>query len=209
MKTKIIIIILIVSLGINVGIIIRVVQHRQYMENFDRREHFIPPSFPPSEREHFPSPPKHDLEKSLLSRTLKLNNKQINAIEEMHLKTNSKIDPVTRLLDLKRKELIGLLKEDNLDKVKADTLFKEISALQSKIEFYLFENMCQMKEILTPLQQQKFFELLQSGLFGKDRSHMLGPRGEFEPEHSPGNREQPENMFPPDGPGPNNFPQKH
>jgi Spy/CpxP family protein refolding chaperone len=206
MKAKILIIILIVSLGINVGTVIRVIQHKRYMENFDRRDHFPPP---PNGRDHFPPPSKPDLQNSILSRALKLNDKQINAIEEMHLKTSSKMSPLAQALDLKRKELINLLKEDKLNEVKVDTLFKQISALQSKIEFCLFENMCQMKGILTPAQQQQFFELLQKGLLDKGPPHGPGPDGGFEPEHGPRSEHQPQPMCPPDYPGPDKLPQKH
>jgi Spy/CpxP family protein refolding chaperone len=206
MKAKVLIIILIISLGINVGTVIRVIQHKHYMETFDREDLFPPPQ---NRRDRFPPPPKPDLQNSILSRALKLSDKQVNKIEEMHLNTGSKIDPIAQALDLKRKELISLLKEDKLDEVKVDTLFKQISVLQSKIEFYLFENMCQMKEILTPAQQQQFFELLQKGLLDKGHPHGPGPGPQYglEPEHGPGNEHQHGPMCPPDGPGPDKFPQ--
>ncbi len=160
MKVKVLVIALIISLGINVGTIVRIVHNGQYSRRFGEREPFLPPG--PSQ-----PPPEHILQHSPLRYELELTEEQINAMATIHKGTQSRIIPTSQELRVKRRELMGLLKESEPDEVRLDTLFKEVANLQTEIERCIFEDIRQMKEILTPEQKQQFFELFQERLFGK------------------------------------------
>ncbi|MBI4722124.1 MAG: Spy/CpxP family protein refolding chaperone [Candidatus Stahlbacteria bacterium] len=160
MKVKVLAIALIISLGINVGTIVRVVHNGQYSIRFGEKEPFLPPG-------PFQPPPEHILQHSHLRYKLELTEEQINAMVSIHKETRSKIIPISHELSVKRSQLMDLLKESEPDEVRLDTLFKEVANLQIEIERYVFEDIRQMKEILTPEQKQQFFELFQERLFGK------------------------------------------
>ncbi len=129
-------------------------------------------AYPEEIKKKFGPPPPFGLQPDIVKRQLNLSEEQIDKIEEIREKIQSKILPLTQELGAKRKELINLLKkEPEPDREAIKGIFKEIADLQAKIEFLIFEDMfSQMKEVFSPKQRQKFLELLEKGLANMERT---------------------------------------
>ncbi len=168
MKTKVIILLLIISLGINIGLIVRLAGQKPKPRRIQARDI------------------KKGWRHEGLRRRLNLDENQLKAIEAIQATTFEKIDIIRETLELKRAELLNILKEPQPDKVKIQTLVKEIANLQTEIELGLTENILMMKKVLTLEQQQQFFELLKRRLSGKEIKRFLPkhfkPRNRCEPE---------------------------
>ncbi len=112
---------------------------------------------------------RYDWRRSPLSRRLNLTEEQIEVINKQHEEMRSKMLPLTDELFKKRRELTTLLWEAPPDRERTDTLQREIASLQFKVDSQVFENLCQIKDILTPEQQKQFFKLFEK--------RQLYPRG--------------------------------
>lgn len=146
MKSKVIILLLIISLGINIGLIIRLALQRPMVKRFEERDI------------------RHGWRRGGLGHRLNLNENQLKAIEAMHESTYVKMNVIRETLELKRAELTNILKEAQPNTARIQPLIKEIANLQAQIELGLTENILMMKKELTPEQQQQFFELFKRRL---------------------------------------------
>ena len=171
MKTKVINIILIISLGINIGLLASYVYHQLTGKKIEERDIF-----------------KRGWRRGRLRHKLKLDENQLKKAEAMQETTYIKINPIRDTLKIRREELTNLLKNSQLDKPKLQNLIKEIANLQAEIELIYSEQIWQMKEVLTPEQQQQFFKLFKGRLKGKK---MFGfPLKESKPKHRGNNKNQ-------------------
>ena len=107
---------------------------------------------------------RRDLRGSLLRHRLNLTEGQMDAINAMHEEMRPKMLSLREKLFTKREELIALLRETKPNKARADSLVKEIASLQAEVEARVFENLCQMRDILTPEQQKQFLQLCERRL---------------------------------------------
>lgn len=157
MKTKIIIFILllIISVGINVGLVATLIRQRPIPKRFEERDI------------------KHGWRRGGLRHRLNLNENQLKVIEALHESTFVKLNVIRESLELKRAELLDILKESQPDKAKIPTYIKEIANLQAQIELGLTDNILAMKKILTPEQQRQFFELFKRRLGGRGMKRFL------------------------------------
>ncbi|MDD2889315.1 MAG: periplasmic heavy metal sensor [bacterium] len=140
MKTKILIILLVLSLGVNVGTLITVVYHSNK------------PKIHKQWRQH------------PLSEKLDLSQEQIGQIENIKTKSRQATVPLRDTLIMKRKELISLLKRNPSDSIKSDSLIREIANLQIQMESYVLNDMRDIMKNLTPEQSQKFCECFEEKL---------------------------------------------
>ena len=69
--------------------------------------------------------------------------------------------PLMEELSEKRIELMTSLRDSEINEARADTLQRQIATLQFKADSQIFENLCQIKDILTPEQQEQFFTLFE------------------------------------------------
>lgn len=120
-----------------------------------------------------------DLRRSLLRQRLNLTEEQMEAINALHEEMRPKMLSLKEKLFTKREKLISLLRETEPNKARADSLIKEIASLQAEAEAQFFENLCQMRDVLTPEQQKQFLQLYE---------RRLHPRG----MHLPSLEERPE-----------------
>jgi len=146
MKSKIILILLIISLGINIGLIVRLAGRRPMLRRFGERDI------------------RQGWRRDGLRHRLNLNENQLKAIEAIHDSTFVKMRAIRDTLELKRAELANILKEAQPDIARIQPLIKEIANLQAQIEMGFAENLLAMKKVLTPDQQQQFFELFKRRL---------------------------------------------
>ena len=121
---------------------------------------------------------KYDWRRSALPRRLNLTEEQTEAINKQHEEMDSKMLPLIDELFRKRRELMTLLCDTLLDRARTDTLLSEIASLQFKVDSQVFENLCQIKDILTPEQQEQFFML-----FEKRQLYQKGMRQPLLKEH--------------------------
>ncbi len=150
MKSKVITVILIISLGINIGLLASYVYQQITGKKIEER-----------------GVSKRGWRRGRLRHKLKLDENQLKKAEAMQETTYLKINPIRDTLKIRREELTNLLKNSQLDKSKLQNLIKEIANLQAEIELIYSEQIWQMKEVLTSEQQQQFFKLFKGKLRGK------------------------------------------
>lgn len=81
-------------------------------------------------------------------------------------------------LSYKRNELIKLLNNPSPHRAKIDSLIKEIGISQTELEKEVVNHILQEKELLTPEQQKKFFDLIENRLFNRVECEMAIPQHE-------------------------------
>ena len=141
MKTKVLLILLIISVGLNLGVLIGHGHYWMMRRGFSGKK---------DELQHA----KRFQEK------LNLTEEQVKLIAAGHEKMEKTMDPIRDGLKAKRTGLMTLLAAENVDEAKANKLIVDISALQMKLEKTILDNMISMRKILTPEQQKKFKAML-------------------------------------------------
>lgn len=106
----------------------------------------------------------HDWHESPLRHELNLTVEQIETITSFQEEMRLKILPCREELFTKRRGLMKLLKNGELNKEKADSLFQEIATLQIELESHVFDGLWYIRSILTPEQREKL-EALMHDLF--------------------------------------------
>ena len=151
MKSKALLIALVISLGINVGVIgtvaYRLIEGRQFRSHMNERLW-----------RHSP-----------LKRDLKLTDEQLDEMDRMREEMREKIRPLREKLGDRRRELISLLRADEPDRSKLDPLAGEIADLQSELGLSIFEHLFEMREILSEEQREKILELFERELHTRER----------------------------------------
>jgi Spy/CpxP family protein refolding chaperone len=165
MNSKALVIALIVSIGINVGVIgtvaYRLIEGRQFRSHLHERLW-----------RHSP-----------LKRDLKLTDEQLDEMDRMREEMREKVRPLREQLGDRRRELIDLLRADEPDRSKLDPLAGEIADLQSELGLSIFEHLLEMREILSEEQREKILELFERELHRGEG--IPGPFG-HEPPARPG-----------------------
>jgi Spy/CpxP family protein refolding chaperone len=140
MKSKGLLIALIVSLGLNLGAA-GIFAYRTFSKARFR-------------------PPFHSLKKEL-----GLSEEQVDSITARMETSFQQTEPVREELEQKRAEMFALLKEPELDTVQVNALFAEVAELQKNLEIMVFTSLYETKDLLTAEQQAKFFEMMEKNMF--------------------------------------------
>jgi Spy/CpxP family protein refolding chaperone len=167
MKSKALLIALIISLGINVGVIGTVAY--RLIEGRTFRSHL-------REQLWKHSPLRHELH---------LTDEQLEEMDRMREQIGGIIQPLRERLRDKRLELIGMLRAGEPDREALDALSREIADLQSEIGLVVFDHLLEMRTVLTEEQRMMFLDLFE---------HELHPRGGFP---APFGHRPPEHPSPP------------
>lgn len=154
MKTKLLIILLVISLGINAGVIFAFGFRHWHAKRLR---------------------PEFRRERLQLQRSLDLSEEQNQLFEKYRKELNNQLSPLREKIRQKRRELLGLLKTEEIDEEKIDKLLSEIAELQSEIEKTVVRHSIQIRKILTPAQQKKFIGFLEQQLFPKERQKLPTP----------------------------------
>ena len=157
MKTKYLVILLVLSLGFNLGVAVTFGHHCMLKKEF--KGHAGEGSW----------------QKNKARKMLGLTDEQAKLMEKDREELQSVLKPIGEDLKNKRIELYSLLEADNVDRPKVDKLVNEIAALQVKMEKTVIEHSLKIRQNLTPEQRVKFREF-----FRKHSGKM--PRG----PHGPG-----------------------
>ena len=145
MKRKLMTILLVLSLGLNVGIIVTFGHHW-----------FI-------EREFKKGPGESNWLKNKMKKELNLTDPQIKFMEADREALHKEIKSIREQLQKKRSELFTLVDAEKVDNKKVDILINDLAQLQVKIEKVIIGHLLNMKTQLTPEQQKKLKEAMQKG----------------------------------------------
>ena len=151
MKTKILIVVLIISLGINVGVIFTAGYRWQQEKGRQKCSGLT-------------TGQEYCWNRSALCKNLNLSSEQVPILEKYREELQSQTLPLREELRLKRLELFNLAKGENNQDEKIDSLVNDIARLQSEIEKKVIQHSIKVKEVLDPEQQKKFNNLFQQAL---------------------------------------------
>ena len=146
MKRKLMVAILILSLGLNIGIIVTF-GHHWFME-----------------REFLKGPGESHWLKNKMKKELSLTDEQVKFMEEDREAIHMEIKALRDELQKKRSELFTLVDGETVDNKKVDLLINDLAQLQVKIEKVIIGHLLNMKTHLTPEQQNKLKAAMQKGL---------------------------------------------
>ncbi|MCP4151453.1 MAG: periplasmic heavy metal sensor [bacterium] len=138
MKTRILFIILIVSLALNLGILFKIMTGKTQ-----------------STGSHDDSCNNWKACSSCLD--LALSKEQITKLEKYHLHFKKELEPVKSRLKEEREKLLQLLKKDSLDKQGTQVHITNIAQLQTNVQTLFVLYFFEVKGILTPGQKDKIF----------------------------------------------------
>jgi Spy/CpxP family protein refolding chaperone len=102
----------------------------------------------------------HDWQHTRLAVDLDLSENQIEEIMKINEDMRNSMWPMREELFKKRRELMSLLKDSEPDRRRADSLLKEIAALQVQHDEQMFDRLVRIRNILTPEQQEQLGGLL-------------------------------------------------
>jgi len=146
MKSKWLILILILSLAINAGVLVSMGYH--YYVNAST------PSTAPC-----PMSPGD----SHLYQSLGLSKPQLSKMEPLAQKFHERLAELGARMEEKRETLTNLLQKDS-DPADIENLRKEMAGIQDEIQKEVISHIMESKKILNPLQQQRFFDLMRQSM---------------------------------------------
>jgi len=162
MKKNLLILGLILSGGINIGVLAAIGYNR--LEKSCKEGH--------TEEERHAAV-------TFLIKELDLSPAQEKEIESLRKSLELKVEEIGTKLREKRVQLVDLLKESQPDLEKINNQLSEIETLQTELQKMAITNLLQEKKILSPEQQEKFFSIILKRLFHEEdhRNGDLLPKG--------------------------------
>ncbi len=111
-------------------------------------------------------PPDHikNWGKNPMIKKLELTQEQINEIGKMREEMGKGADSLRIELFKRRKELMDILKRDEVDQLGVDSIINEIANLQAQHEKRIMKNFQHIRDILTQEQREKLGEFLHMAL---------------------------------------------
>ena len=85
---------------------------------------------------------------------------QRRRLQEIRSVFSPKVSDIRKKLYIKRSELADLLFAEPFDRPKLDNTAKEILRYQSELENEVVEHILEEKELLSPTQKRKFYEII-------------------------------------------------
>ncbi len=146
MKSKWLTIVLILSLAINAGVFVSMGYH--YYVNASTSSTAPCPMSPGD---------------SHLYQSLGLSNAQLGKIDPLAQKFHGRLAELGSAME-EKKELLVTLLQKNSDPVKIENLRKEMAGIQDEIQKQVITHITELKKILDPDQQQRFFNLMRQSM---------------------------------------------
>ena len=112
---------------------------------------------------------------SHLYESLGLSKVQLSKMEPLAQKFHGRLAELGTAME-ERKELFVTLLQRNSDPVKTETLRKEMAALQDEIQKEVILHITELKKILDPDQQRRFFDLMRQSM-NRGQSPWLPTKG--------------------------------
>lgn len=145
MKTKIIVILLVLSVAFNLGIIVTFGYHKLSRRDF---------------RKEFDRAGGH---RNRMQKMFNLSEEQARFMDKDRGEIQKENKPIMDELEKKRTELFTLLNADKVDNTKVEKLINDIALLQVKIEKNVVSHLIKIRKNLTPQQQEKFKTIIPKG----------------------------------------------
>jgi len=146
MKSKWLTIVLVLSLAINAGVLTSMGYH--YYVNASTSSTAPCPMSPGD---------------SHLYQSLGLSNAQLAKIDPLAQKFHGRLAELGAVMEEKKETFITLLQQ-NGDPVKIENLRKEMAGIQDEIQKEVITHITELKKILDPDQQQRFFNLMRQSM---------------------------------------------
>jgi Spy/CpxP family protein refolding chaperone len=146
MKSKWLIVVLVLSLAINAGVLASMGYH-YYVNASDKSSAPCPMS--PGD--------------SHLYQSLGLSKAQLAKMDPLAQKFHGRLAELGSAMEKKKEGLVTLLQK-NSDPVKIENLRKEMAGIQDEIQKEVITHITELKKILDPDQQQRFFNLMRQSM---------------------------------------------
>jgi Spy/CpxP family protein refolding chaperone len=146
MRSKWLILILILSLAINAGVLVSMGYH-----------YYVNASTPSS------APCPMSPGDSHLYQSLGLSGVQLSKMEPLAQKFHARLAELGARMEEKKEILTNLLQKDS-DPANIENLRKEMAAIQDEIQKEVITHIMESKRILDPNQQQRFFDLMRQSM---------------------------------------------
>jgi Spy/CpxP family protein refolding chaperone len=146
MKSKWLTIVLILSLAINAGVLATMGYN-----------YYVNASTPSS------APCPMSPGDSHLYQSLGLSNLQLSKMEPLAQKFHARLTELGVLMEEKKETLTDLLQKDS-DPASIEALRKEMAGIQDEIQKEVITHIMELKKILDPQQQQRFFDLMRQNM---------------------------------------------
>lgn len=102
---------------------------------------------------------------------LSLKPDQLAAMKGKAMPFRAEIDRRRTEIDVKRKELVALMRDQQPDKKAIDALIKEINGKQEEMQRMIAGHMLEIKSFLDADQQRKFFSLIERTMTGSGQMY--------------------------------------
>jgi len=146
MKSKWLILILILSLALNAGVLVSMGYH-----------YYVNASTPSS------APCPMSPGDSHLYQSLGLSNLQLSKMEPLAQKFHARLAELGARMEEKKENLTDLLQKEG-DPASIENLRKEMAGIQDEIQKEVIDHIMESKKILDPIQQQRFFDLMRQSM---------------------------------------------
>ena len=150
MRSKWLVLILILSLAINAGVLVSMGYY-----------YYVNASTPSS------APCPMSPGDSHLYQSLGLSNVQLAKMEPLAQKFHGRLAELGTHMEEKKETLTNLLQKDS-DPVKIENLRKEMAVIQDEIQKEVIAHIIESKKILDSKQQQRFFDLMRQSMARKE-----------------------------------------
>ena len=146
MKSKWLTVVLVLSLAINAGVLVSMGYH-YYVNASDKSSAPCPMS--PGD--------------SHLYQSLGLSKAQLAKMDPLAQKFHGRLAELGSAMEEKKEVFVTLLQK-NSDPVKIENLRKEMAGIQDEIQKEVITHITELKKILDPDQQQRFFDLMRQSM---------------------------------------------
>jgi Spy/CpxP family protein refolding chaperone len=146
MKSKWLTVVLVLSLAINAGVLASMGYH-----------YYVNASTPSS------APCPISPGDSHLYQSLGLSNVQLAKIDPLAQKFHGRIAELGAAMEEKKEVLVTLLQK-NSDPMEIENLRKEMAGIQDEVQKEVITHITELKKILDPDQQQRFFDLMRQNM---------------------------------------------
>jgi Spy/CpxP family protein refolding chaperone len=153
MNNKVLIILLVISVAINIMAGVMFGRFLWQVHVFKSRGG--PPMMGP-----FP-----DWGKGMMRQELNLSDDQIEELNAMQKKLEPEILALREELERTRREMFLIWKASEPDTVKAESLYQHLYKVQKDLDAHLFKHLKGIHNVLTPIQREKLFEMLEKPPF--------------------------------------------
>jgi len=146
MRSKWLTVVLFLSLAINAGVLVTMGYHYYISAS---TKPLVPCPLSPGD--------------SHLYQSLGLSNLQLSKMDPLAQKFHGRLAELGAVMEKKKGVLIDLLQKDS-DPVSVENLRKEMAGIQDEIQKEVITHITELKKILDPNQQQRFFDLMRQSM---------------------------------------------